>query len=517
MSLQVEKMEKNMAKLTIEVAAEDLEKAMQNAYQKAKGRISIPGFRKGKAPRKMIEQMYGKGVFLEDAVNALIPEHYNKALAECELEIVSQPTIDITQAEPGKAFIFTAEVAVKPEVTLGEYKGVEVPKSETEVTDEDVEAELKKEQEKIENFQGRWANFEVIASAPNVQNMFKQLDEMVAQAPDKKETPQYVTAKWETPYQTERDKFNGQSDFYYDTKDKIGLSVRVDKGRNVDPVIRAVNYDTKAGSVTRFQYQEGTYIDERTIERLDAGSEEDPPEYKSWVEKLKNKISGEPEITEDEAQKKAEQVLKELDITGMKLQECVRAAGSTETESWGMLDEECETETGYSIYFYRTEGNLIGYETTYSDVYGDSSKIPETVYAPKFGTESIQMIITKNGIKKFRWNNISVKKEKIAGNTKLLPFNKIKEKLAQHILYMQISDDGEQTKKEGLKFTYEIRDVKLRLGNISAYEDPKSVWLVPVWVFEMDRSWEYKEQVNKESLPFEVTLNAIDGGYIEIE
>ena len=141
MSLQVEKMEKNMAKLTIEVAAEDLEKAMQNAYQKAKGRISIPGFRKGKAPRKMIEQMYGKGVFLEDAVNALIPEHYSKALAECELEIVSQPTIDITQAEPGKAFIFTAEVAVKPEVTLGDYKGVEVPKTEITVTDEDVEAD----------------------------------------------------------------------------------------------------------------------------------------------------------------------------------------------------------------------------------------------------------------------------------------------------------------------------------------------------------------------------------------
>lgn len=137
-----------MAKLTIEVAAEDLEKAMQNAYQKAKGRISIPGFRKGKAPRKMIEQMYGKGVFLEDAVNALIPEHYSKALAECELEIVSQPTIDITQAEPGKALIFTAEVATKPEVTLGDYKGVEVPKTEINVTDEDVDAEIKKEQEK---------------------------------------------------------------------------------------------------------------------------------------------------------------------------------------------------------------------------------------------------------------------------------------------------------------------------------------------------------------------------------
>lgn len=148
MSLQVEKMEKNMAKLTIEVSAEDLDKAMQNAYQKAKGKISIPGFRKGKAPRKMIEQMYGKGIFLEDAANALIPEHYSKALSECDLEIVSQPEIDIVQAEPGKAFIFTAEVAVKPEVTLGEYKGVEVAKAEIEVTDEEVDAEVKKEQEK---------------------------------------------------------------------------------------------------------------------------------------------------------------------------------------------------------------------------------------------------------------------------------------------------------------------------------------------------------------------------------
>lgn len=148
MSLQVEKLEKNMAKLTIEVSAEDLDKAMEKAYQKAKGKISIPGFRKGKAPRKMIEQMYGKGIFLEDAANALIPEHYSKALEECELEIVSQPSIDVTQAEPGKAFIFTAEVAVKPEVTLGEYKGVEVPKSDVAVTDEEVAAELKNEQEK---------------------------------------------------------------------------------------------------------------------------------------------------------------------------------------------------------------------------------------------------------------------------------------------------------------------------------------------------------------------------------
>ena len=148
MSLQVEKLEKNMAKLTIEVSAEDLDKAMEKAYQKQKSRISLPGFRKGKAPRKMIESMYGKGVFMEDAVNSLVPQEYSKAIADCDLEIVSQPEINVTQMEPGKALIFTADVAVKPEVTLGDYKGVEVPKSEIAVTDEEVDAEVKKEQDK---------------------------------------------------------------------------------------------------------------------------------------------------------------------------------------------------------------------------------------------------------------------------------------------------------------------------------------------------------------------------------
>ena len=143
MSLQVEKLEKNMAKLTIEVSAEDLDKAMEKAYQKQKSRISLPGFRKGKAPRKMIESMYGKGVFMEDAVNSLVPQEYTKALGECDLEIVSQPEINVTQMEPGKALIFTADVAVKPEVTLGDYKGVEVPKSEIAVTDEEVDEQDK--------------------------------------------------------------------------------------------------------------------------------------------------------------------------------------------------------------------------------------------------------------------------------------------------------------------------------------------------------------------------------------
>ncbi|MDE6168103.1 MAG: trigger factor, partial [Acetatifactor sp.] len=148
MSLQVEKLEKNMAKLTIEVPAEELEKAIENAYRKNKNRISIPGFRKGKASRKMIEQMYGKSVFYEDAANELIPDAYDKALDECSEEIVSSPRVDVVQLEAGKPFIFTAEVALKPEVTLGTYKGVKVSKMDTEVSDADVEAQIDRERDK---------------------------------------------------------------------------------------------------------------------------------------------------------------------------------------------------------------------------------------------------------------------------------------------------------------------------------------------------------------------------------
>ena len=117
MSVKVETLEKNMAKLVIEVSAEEFEKALQAAYNKQKSKISIPGFRKGKVPRQMVEKMYGPGFFYEDAANLLIPTEYEKAAAECGVEIVSRPVIDIEQIEKGKAFIFTAEVAVKPEVT----------------------------------------------------------------------------------------------------------------------------------------------------------------------------------------------------------------------------------------------------------------------------------------------------------------------------------------------------------------------------------------------------------------
>ena len=149
MGFKVENMEeKNMVKLVIEATAEEFEAGLNTAFNKNKNKISVPGFRKGKAPRKMVEKLYGAEIFYEDAANAIIPDAYAKAADESELEIVSQPKIDVVQIEAGKPFIFEATVAVKPEVELGQYKGVEVAKCDTDVTDADVEEELKKAQDK---------------------------------------------------------------------------------------------------------------------------------------------------------------------------------------------------------------------------------------------------------------------------------------------------------------------------------------------------------------------------------
>jgi len=148
MGLQVEKLEGNMARLTIEASAEDFEKSIEKVYQKNKKKLSVPGFRKGKVPRKMIEQMYGKNIFFEDAANDLIPTAYANAVEECTEDIVSQPEIDIVQAEAGQPFIFTAKVALKPDVTLGKYKEIEYEKIEITVTDEEVDEEIEKERDR---------------------------------------------------------------------------------------------------------------------------------------------------------------------------------------------------------------------------------------------------------------------------------------------------------------------------------------------------------------------------------
>ena len=148
MSVSVEKLEKSMVRLTIEVSAEDFDKAINKVYNRQKGRMNVPGFRKGKTPRKVLEKMYGAAIFYEDAANDVINSSYPDAAKESGEEIVSNPEINVTQIEAGKPFIYTAEVAVKPPVSLGKYKGVEVDKQVIEVFDEEIDEEIRKEQEK---------------------------------------------------------------------------------------------------------------------------------------------------------------------------------------------------------------------------------------------------------------------------------------------------------------------------------------------------------------------------------
>ncbi|MCR4851075.1 MAG: trigger factor [Lachnospiraceae bacterium] len=147
MSVKVEKLEKNMAKLTIEVGADEVEKALQESYQKQKNQIAVPGFRKGKVPRAMIEKMYGPEIFYQDAINIMIPDAYDKAVDECGEDIVSSPEIDVVSIKKGEPFVFTAEVALKPPVELGKYKGVSVDKVDITVSDEDVDKAIEKERE----------------------------------------------------------------------------------------------------------------------------------------------------------------------------------------------------------------------------------------------------------------------------------------------------------------------------------------------------------------------------------
>lgn len=158
MGLQIEKMEHSMAKLTIEVPYEEFDKAVDQAYKKNKNKINVPGFRKGKVPRQVMEKMYGKDVFFEDAANIIIPDAYSKAYDECEEEIVSSPKIDVVQMVADQPFIFTAVVALNPSVKLGKYKGVEVDRLDTEVTEADVDEQIEKErnhQARIVTVEGR--------------------------------------------------------------------------------------------------------------------------------------------------------------------------------------------------------------------------------------------------------------------------------------------------------------------------------------------------------------------------
>lgn len=259
-------------------------------------------------------------------------------------------------------------------------------------------------------------------------------------------------------------------------------------------------------------FSQGTFIDEIDLTELSTKNEESNEEYETWINRLKNEIAAETAMREEDALTEVDKILDDLSIEGLEVIGCVKAVGSENTESWALLDEtNLDKSVGYSVYLSRKAGDVMGYSQRLPMIYDD---LPETVYAPYFSTEKIRVIITEEGIQRFEWTDISDRTGIIAENTKLLSFEDIKEKLADHLLYGALADGREGLKEEGTRYVYRVKDVQLRAANINAYEDPLSVWLVPVWVFDLERTGIL---ATGETLGWgteTVVLNAIDGGYV---
>lgn len=379
--------------------------------------------------------------------------------------------------------------------------------------------ELRTQKKSIEGQKGKWAGYE----ESGLTGMLTRLDELIEKAPDEK-TVTYVKTTLKKPYQTEEEYVNeadaymyGQnSSYYFDTNEKIGFKVRIDRGQKVDPVIFAINYNEKLGSTSNFLFSQGTFIDEKALwhkienqEIFGFGKKYDV--YLNYLQSEMEKNTDKT-FTEENAVKKVREILKDLEIKDFEVTEVYKAIGSLESESWGILDEENLTMSeGFSVYLAPKAGKLIGYEQPFQEPFTD---LPETIYAPTFSTEKIHVIVTEEGIQQFEWTNISQRKETIAENTKLLSFEEIKKKAAEHLLYISLSGYREKDKEDGYSYKFILEDVKLRMSNVPAYEDPSAVWLVPVWVFEFK-----EERINPSGEIMRmnneiVLLNAIDGGYI---
>lgn len=317
------------------------------------------------------------------------------------------------------------------------------------------------------------------------------------------------------PVQTERDFYDGVSDYYYDTDEKLGFTAKIDKENEKNPLIRAISYSDKLGSTTNFLYSQGTFIDEEYLMPLIHGNLDSNNKNDAWLKSLKEHMEEIPSLSEEEALNEAKALLDKLSIKGFEVGSCVKAIGNRNTETWVLWDEDNPfNEVGFSIYFYRTLGDLMGYSQRSPEIL---EGIPETVYAPQFSSEKIQIIITKDGVQKFAWTNMSKKIDTVANNTKLLSFDEIKEKLADHLLYSALSDDGDELKDTGTKCIYNVTNIQIRAANINAFEEPEKVWLVPVWVFNLEKTGLTSDGEVLKWGTENVVLNAIDGGFVSIK
>lgn len=379
---------------------------------------------------------------------------------------------------------------------------------------------LQAQRNSMVSLSGDWSWY----SERSLKPMLERVDELIQKAP-KEEERRYIKAELMAPYQTEEEYVKEKSmyvsrqnsDYYFDTGKKIGFMARGDKGRTVNPIIRAIDYDEELGSTSNFLYRQGTFVDEKWMEHTLSNQEifgYEGEAYNEYLNRL-NDALGQTEsdmFQREDALREANKILKALSLEGYRVADCVKAVGSPESESWACLDEaDLKMVRGYSVYLSLEAGDLVGYAQPLQQPY---LELPETTYAPSFSTEQIHMVLTEEGIQLFEWTNLGEQEDEIAENTKLLSFDEIKEEMADHLLYRAVADGGEEAKALGDRYRYTVTGVQLRAVNISAYEEPKAVWLVPAWVFSLKYDVTFSQQTTMKGNDIELVLNAIDGGYV---
>lgn len=453
------------------------------------------------------------GVDNENPKDLGIPEHWKETIERSEGFVTLEADYEMNVPEIYNTPVDTYEMKVFIEDSLEKLCNYfangnpfyEYPKMTKE--------ELRYEKSKMENCEGRWSVYAEPYMRLYVQNELEKMDTLIESAPESKPEKNYIEVDFQEPYQAEQDFKNNTSDFYYETEAKIGFIARIDEGKEINPYIRVINYDENLGSTTTFLYKHGNYVDEQDLEQLKDNTANEG--YELWWENLQRGLEQEPEISEVEAQNIVLKTLRDLEIEDLEIIDCVKVYGSDESESWGLLDEEnLKSNVGYAFYLSKKAGDVTGYQQRTYQIYDN---LPEVVYAPYFQVETLYMVVMEDGIREFEWTNISKKTDTIAENTKLLSFEEIKEKLADHLLYAFVANDGEALKKEGTGYHYEVKNVQLCAANINAYENPVAVWLVPVWVFDLERTMVNNEMKMEENLgEITIVLSAIDGGFVTV-
>lgn len=452
-----------------------------------------------------------------------VPEHWQETMERSDRFAVLEADCDIEIPEVYNTPVYSYEMKPLTDERLEELCTYFAEGDRLYEDPPLTKEELSIHRDKMAGQKGTWESYGDPIAVSLLNNSIAKIDNMIEKAPDEKPEHTYIEAGFTVPQKMQVENVRswnyvkGWFSWYHDTEEEIGFTARVDKGRACDPVIRAVNYNDKVGSAAGFVFSQGTFVDERELNlewSIQKIYGESGVNYLTYLSDKMEQME-DAEFTQEDALAEVDKILGDLSIEDVEVTDCVKAVGTSDSESWCGLDEDSLLQsTGYAVYLAPKAGDVAGYSfTAASSAYKD---LPETTYAPSFLTEQIRMIVTREGLQRFEWINISRRKDTIAENTKLLTFDVIKEKLADHLLYISTDSSG-GGKPEGIEMLFTVKNVMLRAANINAYEDPKAVWLVPVWVFELEQTMKYEKadqtEIN-ELGPKVVVLNAIDGGFV---